>query len=526
VIEKRAHVPFFDQFQRISVLEPRGHGLTKLASVLPEVESFASQIQPDDGYYWLHVIALTASEYYGQNRNGDHWSIECLTHFADGWTGKPVVDRELAKTLTYGAGTFYGAHSFPHHVNKDPAQAIGDVELVVWNPKQFWVELVIRLDKARTSQSKVKWVLDRIGRGAPFDVSMGAKVPFDMATTGDIKAYRAAQKMFDPSRHRSPADAVIEEHRRRKSVDGIGIYGLSITRDDYIQECKTSLGKMLPTGFKVGVRNDYPKFFDISIVWVGADKVAKYITKFAGLSERRMLTDAMLRHDPIAYHVDQAYGMAKAASAKTAVVKKVGDIEKDVPPAFDDKSVHLLSDMEPDLPEPAVDYLRRHPDSGQSLSTLSSMGIILKPGELSQILGDRELPIMHEGMFAPEVAARLLAVLRRRSSLSPVVERRLVAASQFGRDAKIPAEPDEKYLEYRRRLMPLIEAAERIFEKNKDLKYSLGSSGGKLVNEATRKYARLAYLPRELTVSGGSGGAGTERTPGQMTSPPEGQKGY
>jgi len=133
---------------------------------------------------------------------------------------------------------------------------------------------------------------------------------------------------------------------------------------------------------------------------------------------------------------------------------------------------------------------------------------------------------LHEGMFAPEVAARLLAVLRRRSSLSPVVERRLIAASQFGRDPKIPSEPDEKYLEYRRRLMPLIEAAEHIFEKNKDLKYSLGSSGGKLVNEATRKYARLAYLPRELTVSGGSGGAGTESIPGQMTSPPEGQKGY
>lgn len=526
MIEKHANVPFCDDFQRITVLEPKGRNLVKLASVLPEVESFTSRIAPDDGYYWIHLIALTASEIWGQNRNGDHWSYEALSHFPEGWTGDPSIDRELSRSFPYGGGTYYNANVFPHHQNSDAKNAIGSVELVTWNPVQSWIELVVKLDKSRTSTSRVKWVLDRIARGAPFDVSMGAKVPFDMATTGDMQAYWAAQQMFDPRRHRSPAEAVLEEHRRRKSVDGIGIRGLSITRTDYVPECKNEMGKLWPNGIRVGVRNDYPRFFDISIVWVGADKVAKYIAKYAGVADQQLLTRAIRAASPISRDIDRAWEMSKAASAKGAAVNKRSDIDKEIPAAFDDKSVRVLADNDPELPRPVLDKLHAHPDTAQALSTASALGIVFRPGELHEILGGRPMPRMNEQLFAPELAAHLLGSVKRRSAFDPVSSRRMETMSNFTRDPQQYPEPDAEYLSYRQRLLPLIEAAEKLFAKNPDLMFALGGHRQPVVGKLARRYSRLAFLPRELTVEGGEGGEPTQSPGGQISSPPQGEHGF
>lgn len=875
MIEKRADVPFADnQRRRITLLEPRGKNLTKLANVLPEVETFAANLTPEDGAHWLHVIALTASEYYGQNRNGDHWSLEGLTHFPEGWTGEPTVDRELAKSCQYGSGTFYGAYAFPHHCfpagtqvlmadrtrwqietvaegdlvvtsqgtkpvtkvfrrrydgegfsfriqgepdsllctadhpvlvyrrdqvhcrcgydrrgvpdhgqkcrefrepigkpswvsassvlpgdyvviprppsgeeevapefaelvgwlasegysypdlrrgllkftfaedneadietvtaclkanglavgvtpvpqhgsihlsacsielarrlrdyvvgtkslkrltaavfrwndeaklrmlgayidgdghvsrnrknlgqlrirsssptmrrmladvirslgvpctiqedcppremvsptngktymgngsgtvtvtpyyallvtkysrkhaakeggsrfrrdplpegflarvldreeielhedvfnlevdgphdyvageilvhncNKSPDVAIGRVELVVWNPHQFWVELVIRLDIARTAESKVRWVLDRIKRGAPFDVSMGAKVPFDMATTGDMETYRRAWLNYQPGVHRSPADAVLAEHRRLKSVDGVGIRGLSITRDDYLLECKTDMSRIRPDGIQVGVRNDFPKFFDISIVMVGADKAAKLIKKLATDSSGARRIRQHL--DPVGHGIDQAFQLTKAASAKSATVRKEGDIDKETDPAFYEKSVRLLSTNDPDLPQPILHFLKDHPNFDRVLSTLTGLGIILKPKEYEIVASGREAPLVDDRLFTPEIASRMLGVLRRRSVLGPIAEYRL-SNVLHGHGEEPPRSSDERYAAYRNRIVGLLDGGpERIFDRNKELWHSVGPSGSTpLVNPLTRRYFSSAFLPEQ-----------------------------
>ncbi|NMC34680.1 MAG: hypothetical protein GYA36_19835 [Veillonellaceae bacterium] len=493
MIIKEARALFSES--RITVLGPRGGGLSKLASVLPAVEAYMSRVpRDDDGAHWIHLIALTASEYYGQNRNGDHWSLEALGHLPEGWSGNPETDRMLARTCLYGTGTYYNARVYPHHQNQDPNLAIGSVELVVWNPQQYWVELIIRLDKTKTFNSRVKWVLDRIAKGQPFDVSMGAKVPFDMATIGDMKSYREAQRSFDPRRHESPAAAVLEYHRRKKSGDGVGIYGLSITRNDYIPECKTDMGKLLEDGRQIGVRNDYPRFFDISVVYIGADKVAKFISKVAS----PILTDSLnLRRGRFtAVAADRADRMLKMA-AKTAATSKEADIIKDVEPAFDDKSVIVLSASEPDLGSDAIDRLKEHPDLGKVLSTLASMGIILKPGEFQMVVGDRDVPRMHADEFDPSLASRMLGIMRHRSALLPSISNRLGKVIRYEK-SNVIGEPGDKYRGYRKQVLEVLNGGpDRVFERNPDLWVTMLGRRGRvpLIGRLTKRYAELAYLP-------------------------------
>lgn len=496
LIEKIAIAPFHDgQHRRITVLEPGGRNLTKLASVLPEVETFAAQLAPEDGAYWLHVIAQTASEYYGQNRNGDHWGIEGLSYLPPGWTGQPSIDRELAKNVRYGCATFYGAHAFSHHKNRRPDEAIGRVELVAWNPHQFWAELVVRLDIERTSQSSVKWVLDRIKRGAPFDVSMGAKVPFDMAITGDMTTYRRAWRDFNPTAHRSPADAILAEHRRLKAVDGIGIRGLSITRDDYLPELKTDMGKTLESGIQLGVRNDFAQYFDLSIVSVGADKVAKLIKKLAS-AEMPSVRRFFFQHaDPIGFRIDEAYRMTKAASAKGAAVSKEGDIDKETGPAFDEKSISLLAANDPDLPEPVLRFLKEHPNFDRVLSTLSGLGIVLKPKEYEIVSAGRDAPFVDDRLFTPEIAARLLAIVRRRSVLGPLAAYRIANLQETSAPAA-EVGSDARYRAYRDRITGMLDGGpDRIVEGNKDLWHTIGRSSVPLVSPVTRRYFNTAFLP-------------------------------
>jgi hypothetical protein len=55
----------------------------------------------------------------------------------------------------------------------------------------------------------------------------------------------------------------------------------SKTPKDYCDHARTMMNKILPDGRKVFVYNPQPKFFDISFVFIGADKTAKVMAKLA-----------------------------------------------------------------------------------------------------------------------------------------------------------------------------------------------------------------------------------------------------
>lgn len=234
-------------------------GFEKTASVLemrsklhPRIQDFVSAIRPSGAGVYVLVNAMGAGEYWGSNVNGDLFPEKALIHSPPDWEQLLVYPdraREVGVAWPYGYPTFMGAYPYKHHVNKDPSRAFGRVELATWNPKMHRVELVVYLDRALCAQFGATDVINRIDNGEFPDVSMGCKVPYDVCT--------------------------ICGHQSK-------------TPKDYCEHASTMMNKILPDGRKVAVRNDFPKFFDISFVFIGADKTAKTMAKLAQQKDGRV----------------------------------------------------------------------------------------------------------------------------------------------------------------------------------------------------------------------------------------------
>lgn len=103
----------------------------------------------------------------------------------------------------------------------------------------------------------------------------------------DLSSFYAALKKYDPSKHANPGMAVLEEHMRRRDAAGIpreakdrvgGIQGIGRTRLEYCDCMRLHAGEVDPlTGLQIFVYNDFPLFFDISLVFVPADRTARGI---------------------------------------------------------------------------------------------------------------------------------------------------------------------------------------------------------------------------------------------------------
>jgi hypothetical protein len=149
-------------------------------------------------------------------------------------------------------------------------------------------------------------------------------------------------------------------------------------------------------------------------------------------------------------------------------------------------------------------YLKEHPNFDRVLSTLSVLGIVLKPKEYEIISGGRDAGVVDDRLFTPEVAARLTGVMRRRSVLGPVAENRLATL----RHASLKQEQvgsDDRYKSYRQRIMSVLGGGpERVFEKNQDLWPMLGHQARNLVSPLTRRFFSEAYLAGGLDNAQGS----------------------
>ena len=287
--------------------------------ILPDVAKYIAGLKPLAGSQYVLVNAMGAGEYYSSNINGDFFPEAALIHCPDQWYGVPDIDKLTAKNWPYGFPTFYNAHPFMHHRNKDPSRAYGEVELAAWNPRMKRVELVIRIDKDKCDKFGGTGVWDKIKMGMYVDLSMGCKVPFDTCSIClDWDEYRKAQQTFDPKKHKYVGEAVLAYHKKLIADRGHGIRGLSITRKDYCEHARNNMNKILPDGRKVFVYNDYPRFFDISFVFIGADKTAKVMMKIASDSRIWSLPGAELA-EHLGYVEEET---TKAASLDTDMILK------------------------------------------------------------------------------------------------------------------------------------------------------------------------------------------------------------
>ena len=233
--------------------------LSKTASHehLPQVQELVESLAPQPGRLYLVNSAIGAGEYVGFNLRGDWFTERGLLHTPPGWDSIPVWDidaRRQAANRTesvpnwgdqaWGYPTFYNAHRFRHHINKDPQKAYGFILGAFYDHRMHRVVLVSELVRDMCESLNALDIYERIERGEFPDSSMGAKVPYDECAICGNKA-------------RNPAEYC-------KHVNN--------------QDPMYGMNKILADGRKCGVYNHHPRFFDDSFVFVGAERSAKVMT--------------------------------------------------------------------------------------------------------------------------------------------------------------------------------------------------------------------------------------------------------
>ena len=172
--------------------------------ILPEGHAY------DPDFTYMKVRAVSAGEYWGNNKNADYFP-----------------EAELIKNYK----TFFDAHVFKNHENKDVEKAIGDVLDATWNDEMKYVELLIRVDK------RIAPTIARgFEKGFMTDVSMGCKIDHSIC-----------------------------------SICG----NVAKTQSQYCDHIKFERHKVYDDGRKVFEININPRFHDISAVLNGADRTAK-----------------------------------------------------------------------------------------------------------------------------------------------------------------------------------------------------------------------------------------------------------
>lgn len=306
------------------VIDAEHTHLTKTASEYhPEIAAYIAGAKKIPGFTQLLLTALGAGEYWGCNVNGDYFPEKALAY--------PGPE--------YGFKTFENnARVFKHHINKDPEASYGDVALSVYNPKYRRVELIVRIDNKKAPD-----IVEKIDNGEYPDWSMGCRVPFDVCSVCGNRARN---------------------------------------RTEYCGHLKYYMGKVDPeSGKQAYAVNLTPKFFDISMVLIGADRIAKSLKKVASANAHRPA-------------VSSAYIAEKMGGDKQAEMEKQVPAQVDgesVPPSSIEavkdfvRAIPEVKASEKPLPKEVLNELGRS-DLSKAMSTLAMLGILPKPQEFQRII--------------------------------------------------------------------------------------------------------------------------------------------
>lgn len=365
--------------------------MVKTSGLAPAAEKFISCLRPDPRYTYVLCNAMGYSEFFGANSNKDwygynpHLDFNGLLHAWPDIGQNVEADRMKGKGWPYGYPCYYGATVYAHHKNTDPQQlGFGDVIFATLNPEMKRVELVKRVFNDEAAKKGHTSILDRVRAGERVDVSMGCKVPFDFCSVcTDWGLVKEAWKTYDESRHRHPGIAILEYHRKVRPIRG-----LAVTKVDYCQHMISEGGKVYPDGRKVFVYNDFPRFFDISFVWIGADRTARVMWHLS---------------DPNAPKSIPRPGSPPPGTLErllTLIGSKMSMMEKDIPGGLAE-AAFKDADTAPEVLDvrvvmrgsPTTDGVRR------TLSTLAGLGIIPTPGEFQSMV----LPTMPGGTLVQKI---------------------------------------------------------------------------------------------------------------------------
>lgn len=351
---------FSETGQHITPVNSLYH-LNKTASgtYSPEVMKVILNMKRRDDRYYVVINALGSHEIWGSNRNGDGFPASGLSHKS--------LRTDMGTENDYGYKTFeYYAVLFKHHVNKDPKKGFGEVIFSHWNPVTQRVELVVAIN-TKTGKD----IVDALESGDNVAVSMGCKVKYDRCSICGNKAKTRKQYCKHLKNHMN--EIISEETAKKWSRE---------------------LGRVILSGTQVFAYNDYPRFFDISKVHIGADRTSFVLGKAA--SENAIAS----------VDIAEAYGVTDEHIDKLSMVGKKGEINKEVggalgPTDIDgsvskadkvtvfrkalDEKMNGTIAAEPTLPKATLDSMSVLPLK-TIFSTMLGMGIYPKPSEVQRII--------------------------------------------------------------------------------------------------------------------------------------------
>lgn len=387
-----------------SVFEPTGEPLVKIANFeeLKEqgntVADFIKTFKPNPGFVYLHVIAMSAGEYWGCNINGDYFPEKDL----------------IARHKTFETN----AKVFKEHDNKPYSPDYGYVPFAWYNPKMHRVELILAIDKKKGPD-----IIARQERGDQLCVSMGTRVKYDICSI-------CGNKSSKPT--------------------------------DYCEHIRFHKKEIFPDGKQAYMINPNPTFFDISIVRRPADKTAFVLSKVASSDNYKNLKEASIEDfenlgseleyekPAITWEIpedDELLGdngnqeAEKVAKIEGAFsnIEKTATLFKKVPAV----SVKVINDeihdflpamgkLEPELPTPLLDNLARNFSIKDILRSFLGSAIPMKPQEFTRIVIIKEgLPMtafndVLQGVLTAKPKEYIGGVVKKdiRELLTPYIESR------------------------------------------------------------------------------------------------------
>ncbi len=312
----------------------------------------------------LHIIALGAYEGTGFNRNLDAF-----------------MEKDCEANFHYFTDANRAVHR--HHKNKPSDPKYGNIKAAAYNKVMKRVELIVGLDRDKCAD-----ILDEQERTGNTDWSMASKQAYDICTW---------------CQHRAKTD------------------------NDRCEHIPTKLGELNKEGVMCGMVNPDPKWFEISNVRRGADRIGKSLSKLASASELR----PMLPRDYLTIYGDiyvpEHLMISKKASEKRNLLTKLAEMEKHVeaiaqngPKTSKDLFMSRHADkVKPGvnkydevkaqggldhighseknetgkggIPDKAIDQLRKYEPS-QILKMLAEKGIIFSPEDFAKYLFDQRVP--------------------------------------------------------------------------------------------------------------------------------------
>lgn len=365
IVHLDSHFPTGEQTVQPVMLWSRGKSfiepITKYASVGAE---YFKTIEPIPGHSIVYVLAVSAWERYGENRNGDGFPDQPYKPLSS----PPWISEDEILSKHYKSFEQFG-FNYRHHQNTDPEKSVGRVMRAFWNPTMYRVELLIDVDNAKAPD-----LANRIAAGEYPPVSMGTKVPWDVCLICG---------------NRAPTRAQYCDHLRFQMREVVN-------------------------GLKVAALNPSCKFFDISWVVRPADPNAYMLKKVAEEAYEIKLSGAAAGE-----YLDEMQERKMAAHKLAVIDKVVQGIPVDAKTeGVDPMHLQNIQTMQPTaqsmsagLPELPDDLLRRLASSfslPEIFTSTLAMGMPLCTREVVKITIYRQMPQAPnmDGIADAAVAAR------------------------------------------------------------------------------------------------------------------------